>query len=832
MNLTEEQRRAVEHGSGPACVIAGAGTGKTTALTERLVWLVEQRGLDPRRILATTFTRKATAELYDRAYRRLGERAQQLCISTIDAFVRDLSLEVANRGFMRSARLLDDAQRRVLLLKCAWEVIGKPGDDSRDYWFNRADKIGLVGLLEKSARAHFAFGSERRAIAKSIRSELKEKRRPGDAWSPQSLDRAVRAYFRELKQQGATDHDSLSNDLLRCLGRRKKLAIKFAARFDAIVVDEFQDTSRVQTEILLLLAGPKRNIWVVGDPCQQIYEWRGAGPGNLDSFVKRTHSEKYYLTENWRSRQPILDCAYRFLSRRVPDLKKDGMLKHLRSKRDESDAIHTNHPVYAGSVEQAMFLASKLLDELPDLKPSDIAVLCRQLNKQTVKEINKHAGFYRLEVQCHSSRADHALERTLGQPPIWKAGKTLNSLYALQVFECAVSRSLRQLEFSELRALRPLATAADALDTAGTKSGLTFFEAWTALKKTTDREVQVSAAVASKRDALQVMTIHAAKGLEFPVVILMKLSDRRFPNREDQEDSRLVYVGATRARDVLIATHIKDKPKQTLRDFGNNIEAIHRNRRLGISSPIEAQSVSFPPPIIAATDLDLYEQCPLKFAAYHEGRFLPEWTSVQSRGARMHKAIEHYLRAGMPEDKQRIDSCFEKGFSDGDWPSRKLPAASKRKMSTAYHSLVQDLLKNSGCPLRVEHRYRYLQGNAGQIDGVVDAVIERRDGTVVLCEWKSSKDIAGGKRRQYELQVRAGALGLAANGEIAVQRVEIRSLFDPKHSLTFANDESFIAESIQQLDRIFKDVRDRQYKPQPGDHCEFCPLKRQCPAQT
>ncbi len=132
----------------------------------------------------------------------------------------------------------------------------------------------------------------------------------------------------------------------------------------------------------------------------------------------------------------------------------------------------------------------------------------------------------------------------------------------------------------------------------------------------------------------------------------------------------------------------------------------------------------------------------------------------------------------------------------------------------------------------MEHRYRYLQGNEGRIDGVVDAVIERRDGALVLCEWKTSKDVAAGMRRQYELQVRAGALGLAANDGIAVQQVEIRSLLDPKHSLTFANDESFIAESTQKLDRMFKDVRDRQYKPQPGDHCRFCQLKLQCPAQT
>ena len=155
------------------------------------------------------------------------------------------------------------------------------------------------------------------------------------------------------------------------------------------------------------------------------------------------------------------------------------------------------------------------------------------------------------------------------------------------------------------------------------------------------------------------MTIHAAKGLEFPVVLLMKLrrgGSRSFPDPRNKEDSRLAYVGATRARDLLILIHTKNKPRKTLRAFGRDLVSIGRHKR-GIDFDFETSSThstitELPilptPPLVAATHLNLYAQCPLKFAAYHEGRLLPNWSHSQSMGSRMHKALEYYLREGMP----------------------------------------------------------------------------------------------------------------------------------------------------------------------------------------
>lgn len=860
-SLTEEQKKAVSHKKGPACVIAGAGTGKTTALSERIVYLVEECRIDPKRIVVTTFTRKATAELYDRAYKRLGAASHQLKISTIDALVWDLAQKAMQRELMRSARLIGEANQRVLLLQCAWETFGQDNANSifsrtkdvdkavldysfrnmyRHPWTENADKAGLVGLLEKCIRAEIADKEEKQKIKKSIRSDLEEMRNrfyldfSFRIPTSKELKLTVKRYFEKLEELGATDHDILRMNFLNCLKQNRNLAKEFASEFDAILVDEFQDTSHSQAEILLLLPGKKRNIWVVGDPCQQIYEWRGAGPENLIWFIKKTKAKRYYLTENWRSTQPILDSAYHFLSRRIPSLEKNRMLKRLRSKRDEINNHDGNSPILTGDLDRALYLVSQLLDSDSALRPGDIAILSRKLDKRTVKEINEKAEKNGLRVQFHSSRADHAMEDTIRTPPDWRPGTALKSLYNHKSIKRLVSRSLHEKDFGKLRRLRPLAIAAEALDSTLPPHGLTLKEAWPALKKTQDREVSVTPAVVGQQDAIQVMTIHAAKGLEFPIVLLMKLGNggpRSFPNPKNQEDSRLAYVSTTRARDLLILVHIIDKPSKTLADFGPNLIPLRYNIIESNSTKIEAPTILPAPPIIAATHLDLYEQCPLKFAAYHEGRLLPNWSFPQSMGSRMHKALEYYLREGSPNEDQVIDQCFEKGLQDGDSPLRRLPLKSRDKMKKAYQVITKDISKTLKSIFAIEEQYRYLYGNSGQIEGVVDTVIEKRDGAVVLKEWKTSAEIQPNMRRQYELQTRAGALGMAAQNSYPIQMVEIIPVFSPENKVSIPYDNTFVDESRKMLEQVFKDLRDRHYEPQRGNHCKkLCQLKLQCPA--
>jgi len=298
-DLTNEQGKAVAHSKGAACVIAGAGTDKTTALAERIVFLVETQRIDPKRIIVTTFTCKATAELYDRAYKRLGEKAQQLRISTIDALIWDFAREAMNHGLMQSRQSVGEVNQRVPLLDCAWEVFGNKHSTSRSSWTDSADKAGFVGLFENGLRAAIADKQERTPIDKLIMERLSELENRSDLGfdfqipALQDLRRTANGYLKRLNELSATDYDLLTRDFLQCLKRNKNFLKYFVSQVDAIVVDEFQDTSRIQVDILLLLSGEARAIWVVGDPCQQIYEWRGAGLDNMLYFIKAAKAKKY-----------------------------------------------------------------------------------------------------------------------------------------------------------------------------------------------------------------------------------------------------------------------------------------------------------------------------------------------------------------------------------------------------------------------------------------------------------------------------------------------------------------------------------------------------------
>ncbi len=391
-----------------------------------------------------------------------------------------------------------------------------------------------------------------------------------------------------------------------------------------------------------------------------------------------------------------------------------------------------------------------------------------------MEEIQDKAERSGLAVQFLSSRADHAMEQILGSPPAFKPGRALDSLYNHYKVKKVVARSLRKRDFGILRDLRPLATAAEALD--ATSWAFTLKQAWPALKKTQDREVSVTPAVVSKGNAIQVMTIHAAKGLEFPVVLLMKLGKggkKSFPNPNSSEDSRLVYVGATRVRDLLIVVHIEKKPKKTLSAFGKALVPIHRIKTYTSHLHIQAPAVVGSPPLIAATHLDYYEQCPLKFAAYHEGRYLPKWSPAQSMGSRMHKAIESYLKAGMPCDSTKTAQCFNEGFRQADSPLRKLSPNTKDRMKRDYQEFIKHIRSTSREVLAVEKRYRYAQGRSGQVEGIIDAVIEQHDGIVALKEWKTSSGVRPERERQYQLQARVGAMAMAAQNAMPIKLIEM-----------------------------------------------------------
>ena len=278
-------------------------------------------------------------------------------------------------------------------------------------------------------------------------------------------------------------------------------------------------------------------------------------------------------------------------------------------------------------------------------------------------------------------------------------------------------------------------------------------------------------------------------------------------------------------------TRIRVEPK-ILSAFGKALVPIRRVKTQTSHSLIQAPTVIGPPPLIAATHLDHYAQCPLKFAAYHEGRFLPKWSSAQSLGSRMHKAIEYYLKARMSRNDQTVARCFREGYKHGDSPLRKLSSEKEDRMKRGFQIITKHIRATSAQILAVEQRYRYVQGRSGQVEGVIDAVIEQHDGVVALKEWKASSGIKPERERQYQLQARVDAMAMMTQDSKPIQLIEIVPVLRPEETVSMHYDKSLVDESGQMLERVFKDLRDRSYEPRKGKHCSQCDLKPECPART
>jgi CRISPR/Cas system-associated exonuclease Cas4 (RecB family) len=199
-------------------------------------------------------------------------------------------------------------------------------------------------------------------------------------------------------------------------------------------------------------------------------------------------------------------------------------------------------------------------------------------------------------------------------------------------------------------------------------------------------------------------------------------------------------------------------------------------------------------------------------------------------GSRLHKALEYYLRANMPKGRRAVEKILKKGLEDGDSPLRQLPRNVLTKMRQAYSEITKSISESTAKILAIEQRYRYLHNHSGQVEGVIDVLLESRDGAIVLKEWKSSAEVSRERKRQYELQARTGALGVVAHNGHSLDRVEIVPVLSPRNTISITYNESFVEESKLLLDRVFRDLRDRSYKARRGKHCSLCQLKTGCPA--
>lgn len=611
--LNPAQREAVEHLEGPILVLAGAGSGKTRVLTVRIARLIAEHRVSPQRIFAVTFTNKAASEMRERVARLLSYPPQGLWIGTFHSLsARMLRREAAYLGFTRNFTI-----------------------------YNQDDRLSLIRRI-MSERNHSTKLFPPKMIQQLISDAKNAMQTPSDLERSAPGDRAIgtaadvyMALQIALKSADAMDFDDLLLYPLELFRKEPEVLQRWQEKFEHILVDEFQDTNRVQYELIRALGARHRNVFAVGDDDQSIYGWRGADVRNMHSLQSDFGEAKLVkLEQNYRSTRPILDAANAVISHNP-----NRLGKVLRSQRPGGEQLI----LLAASDErdEAEWVARELLRRRQDgMLGSEAAVLYRtNAQSRALEDAFRRAGlpyrivgaisFYeRREVKdllaylrlIANPRDDEAFLRAIPIPRRGIGDSSLTALAeqarlwgfslletaargnmladfrpnvraALSAFaglirdltdrvgesppavimeEICKSIGYRQVLAEEgpegierwENVAELIAGAADwseVVDDEEPGTPLQRFLAEAALLSAVDNNQGVS-------DGVTLMTLHTAKGLEWPVVVMAGMEDGLFPSSRAlesaqglDEERRLCYVGITRARDQLILTWARSR---------------------------------------------------------------------------------------------------------------------------------------------------------------------------------------------------------------------------------------------------------------------------------
>src|SRR5260221_630186 len=511
--LNPAQREAVLHMDGPLLVLAGAGSGKTRVLTARIARLIDHHGVDPARILAVTFTNKAAGEMRDRIARLLGRAPLGMWVGTFHAI---------------GARLL----------RAAPHLVGRTPS------FTIYDQDDSQTIVKRILDRHQLNTKQftPRGVQGAI-SDAKNALVSPEEYAKVALDpfsRAVATVYadleRDLRLANAADFDDLLVLPVRLLSANPEVLEKYRRRFQYLLVDEYQDTNRAQYQFVRLLAGERGNLCVVGDDDQSIYGWRGADIRNILDFRKDfPDAHVVRLEENYRSTPEVLDLANIVISANT-----GRMGKTLRATRPSGERVTRVHCL--DERDEADFVVEEISARRAagaGASLRDFAVVYRTNSQSRAMEeaLRKRSVPYRLvgTVRFYDRREIRDLMSYL---------KLIANPADDEAFRRAVvvprrglgETTIEQLALAAREAGIPMLAPAE-LDKLGPDA-----------------------------DAVTLMTLHNAKGLEFPVVFITGLEDGLFPLARAydepallEEERRLFYVGITRAERKLFLSHAEER---------------------------------------------------------------------------------------------------------------------------------------------------------------------------------------------------------------------------------------------------------------------------------
>lgn len=603
--LNPEQKLAVQETEGPVLIVAGAGSGKTRVLTQRIAYLLAKKKVAPYKILAITFTNKAAKEMKQRVAQIVGPEADDIWISTFHSMcVRILRRDIDRLGYHTQFTILDATDQLSVIKECLKQL----NIDKKQF-----EPKTLLGAIS-SYKNELKSVNEVQSLASHYYSE--------------TVAKVYEAYQKMLRTNDALDFDDLIMLTVRLFQEEPDVLAHYQRKFQYIHVDEYQDTNRAQYLLVQMLADQHHNICVVGDTDQSIYAWRGADIGNILSFEKDYKDTKVIkLEQNYRSTKRILQAANQVIQHNTERKEKD-----LWTDNDEGPKLTYYHG--QNEHDEAYFITEKIQEALATgRKYKGFAILYRTNAQSRVveevfiksnipyqivggikfyarKEIKDTLAYLRLLANPNDdislTRVINAPKRGIGQATVDKlgayaAGKGLSLFEALAEvdFIGLSSRAVNSLVpfyehlknwMQQIEFLSVTEMTEEILDKSGyrqalqkentleSKSRLENLEEFISVtlefeKKSEDGSLRsfldelalvsdIDQVADEDDDYVLLMTLHSAKGLEFPSVFIVGMEEGIFPHQralmeesEMEEERRLAYVGITRSEKELYLTN-------------------------------------------------------------------------------------------------------------------------------------------------------------------------------------------------------------------------------------------------------------------------------------